>query len=169
MNSTNYFNGRISGSLQFLSAGYQVGRPLVPEGFVVCFLLVAAWGSMAAAVQPNSPGELSENILQNLSEQVARDWPPHLVRTCWTWVSINNLYRNRKIKKTYVFILIPDSYGIKRHSENIVYSAMSRSTTLLLKFPSVSLSLCGQPTVKPLGRTAKRDDIRTANDVLMAP
>ena len=57
MNSTNYFNGRISGSLQFLSAGYQVGRPLVPEGFVVCFLLVAAWGSMAAAVQPNSPGE----------------------------------------------------------------------------------------------------------------
>ena len=26
---------------------------------------------MAAAVQPNRPGELSENILQNLSEQVA--------------------------------------------------------------------------------------------------
>ena len=89
MNSTNYFNGRISGSLQFLSAGYQVGRPLVPEGFVVCFLLVAAWGSKAAAVQPNSPGELSENILQNLSEQVAGGLaaPP-----CTNLLSINQQF-----------------------------------------------------------------------------
>ena len=49
------------------------GAASCSEGFVVCFLKVphACWGSMAAATQPNGPGGLSENILQNLSEQVA--------------------------------------------------------------------------------------------------
>ena len=49
------------------------GEATCSEGFVVSFLKVphASWSSMAAAVQPNGPGRLSENILQNLSEQVA--------------------------------------------------------------------------------------------------
>ena len=44
------------------------------EGFVANFLKVplACWGSSVAALcTAQQPGELSENILQNLSEQVA--------------------------------------------------------------------------------------------------
>ena len=51
------------------------GAATCSEGFVVNFLKVplACWGSSVAAVQPNSLGnsQFAENILQNLSEQVA--------------------------------------------------------------------------------------------------
>ena len=50
------------------------GAATCSEGFATCFLKVpvACLGSIAAAVQP---GELSENILQNLRNK----WPSHLV------------------------------------------------------------------------------------------
>ena len=59
-------------------AKYQVGRPLVPRGFVKCFPRVPpAVGLYCSchAAPSIKQGELSENILQNLRNT----WLPHLV------------------------------------------------------------------------------------------
>ena len=57
------------------------GAATCSEGFVVHFLKVpnACWGSSVAAEHANSLRELSENILKNLSEQVAA--PPGIAVT----------------------------------------------------------------------------------------
>ena len=53
------------------------GAATCSEGFVVCFLKVhlVCWGSMAAAVQPNSLGN-SQKISYKTSQN---KWPPHPV------------------------------------------------------------------------------------------
>ena len=58
---------------------YQVGRPLVPRGFVKCFLRIenspGCWAVLLLHCCPSKQGELSENLLPKLGNK----WLPHLV------------------------------------------------------------------------------------------